>query len=176
MNQRSDAARRRPQRRLTAKPFRWSKSKYPARVDSIIGASLTFPGIGAKIREYKIKKAWADVVGPAISKRAAPDRLIGRTLYCNVSTAPWMTELNYQKRSIIEKLNSRVAPVAVTEIIFKHGHVPEPVREPERAERRIKALSADDLRFIEEIVAPIKDPELRAAVKRAIVTAKSWAK
>ena len=173
MYQRSGQPRKRAPRRLTAKPFRWSKSKYPARVDSIIGASLTFPGIGAKIREYKIKKAWADVVGPAISKRAAPDRLIGRTLYCNVSTAPWMTELNYQKRSIIEKLNSRVAPVAVTEIIFKHGHVPEPVREPERTERKIKALSANDLRFIEETVSHIKDPELRGVIKRVIVTSKS---
>ena len=173
MYQRSDQPRKRPQRRLTAKPFRWSKSKYPTRVDSIIGTSLTFPGIGAKIREYKLKKAWAEVVGPAISKRAAPDRLIGRTLYCNVSTAPWMTELNYQKRAIIEKLNSRVAPVAVTEIIFRHGHVPEPVREPERAERRTRALSADDLRFIEEIVSAIKDPELRAVIKRVIVTSKS---
>ncbi len=161
-------------RRLVAKPFRWSKSKYPSRVDSIIGTSLTFPGIGAKIREYKLKKAWPGVVGPAISKKAAPDRLIGRTLYCNVSTAPWMTELNYQKLSIIEKLNSRVGPGAVTEIIFKHGPVPEPVREPKSAERRIKALSAQDLRFIEETVSPVKDPELRAANKRAIVTAKSY--
>ena len=173
MDQKSGPPRKRTRRRLTAKPFRWSKSKYPARVDSIIGTSLTFPGIGAKIREYKLKKAWADVVGPAISKRAAPDRLIGKTLYCNVSTAPWMTELNYQKRSIIEKLNSRVAPVAVTEIIFKHGHVPEPVREPERAERRTKTLSAADLRFIEETVSHIKDPELRRVIKRVIITAKS---
>jgi hypothetical protein len=173
MDRRFDTARKRPARRLVAKPFRWSKSKYPSKIDSIIGSSLSWPGIGAKIREYKLRKAWAGVVGPAISKNAAPERLIGKTLYCNVSTAPWMTELNYQKRAIMDGLNSKVASVAVTEIIFRHGPVPKPVSPPKRVERISRVLGAEELRFIEEIVSPIKDPELRAVVKRAIITAKS---
>ncbi len=173
MDRRFDTARKRPARRLVAKPFRWSKSKYPSRVDSIIGGSLSWPGIGAKIREYKLKKAWGGVVGPAILKNAAPDKLIGKTLYCNVSTAPWMTELNYQKRAIMDGLNSKVASGAVTEIIFRHGPVPKPVSPPERAERIPRSLSAEELRSIDNLVSPIKDSALRAVVKRVIITAKS---
>ncbi len=159
--------------RLKARSFRWGRSPDPARVDSIIGGSLSFPGIGAKIREYKARKAWGEVVGPAIQKRAVPDKLIGKTLYCNVSTSPWMTELNYQKLSIMEKLNSKLGAVTITEIVFKHGHVPEVESPPERAKRRARALSAEELRSIDNLVSPIKDTELRNAVKRAIITAKS---
>ena len=152
-------------RRIKARPFRWTKSKYPSKVDSIIGHSLSFPGIGSKIREYKIRKAWPEAVGSAISKKAAPDKLIGNTLYCNVSTAPWMTELNYQKRSIIEKLNAKVASGAIIEIIFKHGHVTEPKGPPERVERKRRVLGAEELKHDREAAPADKGPGASARCK-----------
>ncbi len=161
-----------PRRRRTGR-FQGALTRSPSRLDTIIGGSMSFPGLSAKIREYKIRKVWTDTVGAAISRRAMPDRLIGKTLYCKVSTAPWMTELSYQKGAIMEGLNSRLGSIVITEIIFKHGHVPEPVSPALAATARALELTAEQRRFIDETVSPVKDPELRAAIKRALVKAKS---
>lgn len=148
-------------------------TRSPSKVEAIIGGSMSFPGLSGKIREYKVRKVWADTVGTAISRRAVPDRLIGKTLYCKVSTAPWMTELSYQKRVIMEGLNSRLGSIVVTEIIFKHGHVPEPISPALARPAQARELTAEQRRFIDETVSPVKDPELRAAIKKALVKAKS---
>ncbi len=161
-----------PRRRRTGR-FQRSKTRSPSRVDAIIGGSMSFPGLSSKIREYKVRKVWADTVGTAISRRAAPDRLIGKTLYCKVSTAPWMTELSYQKGAIMEGLNSRLGSIVITEIIFKHGHVPEPISHTKAAPAKARKLTAEQRRFIDETVSPVKDPGLRAAIKRALLKAKS---
>jgi hypothetical protein len=134
---------------------------------------MSFPGLSTKIREYKVRKVWADTVGTAISRRAVPDRLIGKTLYCKVSTAPWMTELSYQKGVIMAGLNSRLGSIVITEIIFKHGHVPEPVSPAKGSTTKALELTQEQRRFIDETVSPVKDPGLRAAIKRALVKAKS---
>jgi hypothetical protein len=148
-------------------------TRSPSKVEAIISGSMSFPGLGAKIKEYKVRKVWADTVGTAISRKAVPDRLIGKTLYCKVSTAPWMTELSYQKGVIMEGLNSRLGSIVITEIIFKHGHVPEPISPAKPTAAKARELTSEDKNFIDETVSNVKDLELRAAIKRALLKAKS---
>jgi hypothetical protein len=84
-----------------------------------------------------------------------------------------MTELSYQKGAIMAGLNSRLGSVAVTEIIFKHGHVPERAPLERVSIAKARELTQEERRFIDETLSPVKDPELRAAIKRALVKAKS---
>lgn len=145
----------------------------PARIDALLGDTLKHLGLPAKIREYTIKKHWDESVGPNIAKRATPVRLIGTTLYCNVASSPWMTELNFHKSMIMEKLNLRLGEGSVTDIVLKIGPVsPKAIKAatPKRPERE---LTPKEEAFIEEVTAGIKDDGLKRLIKRVIKRGKS---
>jgi len=97
------------------------KHRSPDRVSSILSGSFSTLKIPALLREAKILKSWPICVGKGIARNARADRLIGSTLHCVVSSATWMSELNYQKRTIIDRINRELGEEAVTEIVFKPG-------------------------------------------------------
>lgn len=135
--------------------------------------SLKHLNLPAKLREYKISKAWAECVGVAISKRACPERLMGTTLYCNVTSSAWMTEINYQKSNIIERINEALGYKAVTEIILKIGPVKSVFKNRVAPVWHRKELTPEDNEFIEGVTTGIKDEKLKALIKRVICKSKS---
>lgn len=148
--------------------MRKPRSIDPARIDSLLGATFSHLGLPAKIREYTIKKQWDESVGPNIAKRATPVKLIGTTLYCNVASSPWMTELNFHKPMIMEKLNSRLGAGSVTDIVLKIGPVsPKAIKAP-APKRPERELTPKEEAFIEEITSGIKDEGLKKLIKRVI--------
>ena len=152
---------------------RGSRDKYGAeRVSSILGSSFTSLGITAKIKEYRIKKAWAGCVGANISRRAAPVRLVGTVLYCAVSSSPWMMELSYQKQAIMAKLNRGLDEAAVSDIIFRIGKVSEAEKPGMSGAAPERAITPEERAFIERAVAPVKDDKLKTLIKRTMEKAK----
>ncbi|MBE9529015.1 MAG: DUF721 domain-containing protein [Proteobacteria bacterium] len=147
-----------------------AKPKGPVQMGSVI-SSFGINAIDLKLIEYRLRKCWAEAVGAKIAKRAEPLMLIDSTLHCIVSSSPWITELNFQKAAIIEKINSAMGTSTVTEIIFKPGTLkgttePPTMSEPVAVEA--KELTAEQKRHIEETAAEIEDPELKKSVMRAM--------
>ncbi len=150
------------------------KKALPDRVDSVLGSSLASLGLAAKIKEHNLKKAWAGCVGDGIARRSAPERLIGTVLYCTVATSAWMTELLYQKTSIISKLNGTLGGEAVTDIVFRIGSVaPYAAKTPPAPVAPARELSPDEKRFIETNTSGITDDGLKDAIKRAFSRSRS---
>lgn len=147
----------------------------PARVSKIDSVLTSFSNLGipARVREYTVKKIWPECVGPGISKKTSPIRLIGQTLYCSAASSAWLTELNYQKKDIIEKINAAIGEQAVAQIIFRIGRV-EPPEEKMLATGPSRALTAEEKRFIEETAEPVSDEDLKALIKRAFEKSKTW--
>lgn len=148
------------------------KGKRPDTLKSVL-LKLPSLGIAGKVREARIMALWPRCVGRNVARHSSPVRLIDKTLHCAVSSAPWMSELNYQKRSIIEKINSAVGEGAVEDIVFKAGTVTPPPETAEPEPKKAKRLSPEKQRLVEETVKDIDDPELRAAVRRAMATAEA---
>lgn len=128
-------------------------------------------GIEARIREYKVVKAWENAVGGHIAKKARPVRLIGKTLHCVVSSSAWMSELNYQKKLITGKINRILGEDALEGLVFKSGTVPSPVRAPEKPPVRHRPPTPEEKHRIERTVEPVKDPDLKALIRRAMAKA-----
>lgn len=142
------------------------------RVSAILGSSFSSLGISAKIREYRIKKAWAGAVGPGISRRAAPIRLMGTVLYCAVSSSPWMTELSYQKPAIVARLNSFLGEATVSDIVFRIGKVHDAGPGTVRTYTPPRELTGEERAFIENTTSAIKDDGLKTIIKRVIEKSK----
>ncbi|MBI5238545.1 MAG: DUF721 domain-containing protein [Deltaproteobacteria bacterium] len=149
--------------------------KGPVRLGSIILNSYGALGIEAKVREHKIKKLWKEAAGPGLNAVSEPARLIGKTLYCAVSSPVWMTELSYRKKEIIGTLNDRLKGAFITDIIIRHGDVSNIYQEEVPPATALKAaeVTEEQRRFIEETVEPVKDQELKEVIKRAMEKALS---
>lgn len=139
----------------------------PTPISSIL-PSLAHLNLPAKLREYKISKAWNECVGLAIAKRACPERLMGTALYCNVTSSAWMTEINYQKTTIMERINAELGYKAVTEIILRIGPVKTIFKNKIAPVWNRKELTPEDNAFIEGVTAGIKDEKLKALIKKVI--------
>lgn len=146
-----------------------------ARASTLASVITSFSNLGipARIREYTVKKIWAGCVGGSISKKTYPTRLIGQTLYCSAASAAWLTELNYQKKDIIEKINAAIGEEAVTQIIFRIGTI-EPPQEIKLETGPSRTLTDEEKRFIEETAEPVPDEELKELIKRAFEKSKTW--
>ncbi|GMR04715.1 MAG: hypothetical protein BMS9Abin23_0618 [Thermodesulfobacteriota bacterium] len=158
----------------TPRRKRRGPSKTAFRVGGLIGDSFPHLAISARLREYRVKKLWPQIVGAAVSKRARPVRLIGDTLHCVVSSSAWMTELNYQKPLIMDKINACLREEGVKGtgdvkgIIFKPGSIKD---EPAPAKAEVtkkKVLTKKEEAFIQKSVDVVQDKYLQSLIKRVM--------
>jgi len=82
---------------------------------------------------------------------------MGTALYCNVTSSAWMTEINYQKTTIMERINAELGYKAVTEIILRIGPV-----------KTIFKSKIAPVWNRKGVTAGIKDEKLRTLIKRVI--------
>lgn len=146
------------------------KRKGASRIGSVLTDNNTFDkiGIAARLREFRVLNAWKRAVGKQVAVKASPTRFIKDTLYCSAVSSAWMTELRYQKASIIARINEAVGEEAVREIVFKAGDVttePETVHSAPRPSRR---LTEEERKHIDETVGPVKDDALKNLIKRVM--------
>lgn len=151
----------------------YGNSGKPFQISSILSSSFASLGINAKLKEHKVKKLWAECVGENISKRAKPIKLVGSTLYCAVSSSPWMNELNYQKSEIMTRINKKLGEGAISAIVFKIGPVAEPSTSYAPPRKPPRAITVEEKDFIEQSAGKIKDGSLKALVKRVMEKARS---
>jgi predicted nucleic acid-binding Zn ribbon protein len=64
---------------------------------------------------------WKGVVGNAVAENARPAAFKGNLLLVNVSSSPWLQQLQFLKGDIIIRLNQALKQELVTEIKFKIG-------------------------------------------------------
>lgn len=144
-----------------------SSRSSPSVISSVLGSTLSHLNLGAKLREYKVKKLWPECVGEAVSRRTSPERLIGTVLFCSVESSPWMSELNYQKASVISRLNEMLGPGSVTEIVFRTGAIKGPKARPSPSPPP-RPITPDEASFIEKTTGPIKDAKLKTLVEKVM--------
>ena len=66
---------------------------------------------------------WGSAVGDIIAKNTKPEAFKGRLLLVLVNSPPWMHQLQYLKKDIINKVNQALGKELVKDIKFKIGPV-----------------------------------------------------
>jgi len=141
------------------------RARRPSQAGSLLQGALPNIALGPRLDEYRIKRDWPVIVGKALAARTEPTRLIHGTLHCVVSSSAWMTELNYQKPLILEKINDALGAKAVKAIMFKPGEItPRMTAAPPSPPA--KGRLGDE--FIEKTASKIGDEALRDLVKRVL--------
>ncbi len=99
------------------------KMDKPAPLGTILQQALKASRIDVDLDACKLWQQWKDVVGPAIAENAWPEAIKGKSLLVNVSSAPWMQQLQFLKPELIEKLNESLGKEVLGDIRFKIGPV-----------------------------------------------------
>ena len=99
------------------------KMDKPAHLGGVLKDALNGSKIQVDFHVYKLWQQWKDVVGPVIAENARPEAIKGKLLLVNVSSAPWMQQLQFLKAELMEKLNASLGQEVVSEIRFKIGPV-----------------------------------------------------
>lgn len=136
--------------------------RMPASIGGDIAGSM--PGDLGPVR--RIADVWSEVVGQALARVAQPARIArDGTLIVHAADASWVHALTLEQRTILRKLDERLAgdgPTAMKVEIGPISVAPEPiVHEPIVIQPAAQARA-------EELAATTSDPVLRASLVRAI--------
>jgi predicted nucleic acid-binding Zn ribbon protein len=141
-----------------------ARMKRPAPVADLMTAIFRGKPAEKRLEEGKIWLVWDTVVGEQIAAKARPVCFRDGVLTVAVANSPWMQQLTFLKKGILEKLNERLGRELVRDIYLKAG-TPEPSKplpKPHRNKERL--LAGEEKTRIAEQSAAIADPELREAV------------
>lgn len=128
-------------------------------------------GIDSKLKEQEFLSAWDDVVGDKIASIAQPDYIRFKILFVNVADPIWIQQLSLMEDMIVDKLNRQSDRKLIEKIRFRFGKIQrgrdqikgntEKIRE-----RRLSPLEREG---IERELKPIKNQEIKDALKRLMV-------
>lgn len=126
------------------------------------------PALQERLVEVRIRGAWNALVGPDAARRSRPLHLANGCLHVVVDNSPWLQELTLRSQELTARIAARFG--AVQALRFTLGRVEDgaaPSASPSRS-RPARALTTDDLHEIDVTVAPIRDPEAKAAARRLL--------
>jgi predicted nucleic acid-binding Zn ribbon protein len=144
----------------------------PQRVGAILEKTLKKMSLDRKLKEHEIWNVWNNVVGEHVSRHAQPDFTKNKILFVKVSSSPWMQQLHYMGKGIVEALNKRLGAHVVEEIRFKLGEVdprwngsPTSSRSSDTAPCQAKSIP----KGIRKTLSSVKDVEIRKTLGKVIL-------
>lgn len=116
-----------------------------------------------------VTRAWPAAVGPGIAAAAWPARIArDGTLHVHTVSSTWAFELDRLSGEIRDRLTAAMAPTPPPERFrFAVGPVPAAAAPP-ATHHATPAIGPADAAEATRVAAGITDPELRAAVEKAI--------
>ncbi len=142
--------------------------KRPLPVADLMAAMFRGKPAEKRLEEGKIWLAWDAAVGAQIAAKARPVSFRDGTLTVAVVSAPWMQQLSFLKKQIMEQVNERLGGDLIREIYLKAGRAKASSPRPEPKKKTVRTLTEEENRRIAEQTAPVTDPELREAFARLL--------
>ena len=136
----------------------------PSAVTDLLGAVFHGTPTEKRLKEGKIWLVWEPAVGRQIANRARPASFRDGTLTVAVSSAPWMQQLNFLKKGIMEKLNAFLGEEMVRDIHLKAGKTERVRTETITVKRSRRPLTAAEMQKIADQTNSVSDPELRGVL------------
>lgn len=138
----------------------------PRSVADLLAESLRGKPAERRLKEGRIWLLWDEAVGDRIASVARPVGFRDGTLTVAVSNAPWMQQLNFLKRGIIEKLNTLLGGPVVRDIYLKAGPPAPPTEAPIEHRLPPRELTGAEQEMVASETESIDDPELREIISR----------
>jgi hypothetical protein len=141
------------------------KGSLVKRVDSLLRPLVRDFGIESSIRFIEVKKNWHTLFNEPLSYHMVPYKITEGVILLNVDSPVWLQEINYFKGDIIEKLS----PYGIKDVRFQLGNVSKKTGSEVCSQGfSAKALTPEEILYIEKTVSQVIDEELQGTVRRTI--------
>jgi hypothetical protein len=137
-------------------------------------ADLLVPAVPAlrdRLVEIRLRGAWHALVGADAARRSRPLGLTNGCLHVVVDNSPWLQELTLRSREITARIAGQFDAIRTLRFTLGRLESGGPETSPPAPRRASRPLTAEDVRDIDATVAPIRDPDVRAAARRLLGTA-----
>ena len=95
-----------------------SEKKGPEKVGEVLGAFLKKAGLREAITRVDVVEEWGERVGEAIGKVTRAQGVRDSTLIVEVSSSPWLMELNMMRDEILRRVNEGRSEGLIKQIVF----------------------------------------------------------
>ena len=145
------------------------KRQGPRAVGDLLVSAV--PALRDRLDEVRLRGAWNALVGADAARRSRPHALTNGCLHVVVDNSPWLQELTLRSGELTRRIAAQFATIRA--LRFTLGRIEDrPSDAPAPSAISSRRLSADDVREIEATIAPIRDPEVRAAARRLMGSAR----
>lgn len=107
---------------------RATKKEGPQRVGGLVGRLLERLGIADKVDRAGAAAEWEGMVGPHIARVTRNPVVRGRTLFVEVASASWLSELNLRRHELLRRINAGRRSGRVEKIVFLQSDGSDPRR------------------------------------------------
>ncbi len=92
--------------------------KKPKHIGAALNMMFKDLGLDKKLDQVRVVELWPEIVGENIAKIARAERVNEGILYVKVSSTTWRTELLFQKREILQRIETRIGRNVIKDIRF----------------------------------------------------------
>jgi hypothetical protein len=145
------------------------KRRGPRAVGDLLESAV--PELGDRLLVLQLRGAWSSIVGAAGARRSRPESITNGCLHVLVDNSPWLQELTLRSRDVTARVAARCGTIRTLRFTLGRPEVSSATQAPATT-LPARPLDADDVREIDATVASIRDPEVRAAARRLLGTAR----
>lgn len=140
----------------------------PARLSDLLRRR---PELGERVTEARLRRQWSDLVGLDVARQTQPLSLRDGILTIGVASSPWLHQLTLVADELRGRLNRGADPDVIRGLRFQL-HALESPKPQARVLESSGSLTREDSTAIDRSLTPIRDPALRAVLRRVMVKAR----
>lgn len=88
-------------------------------IAELVRAMCREEGLETPLNEYRLIKAWSQILGSAVQAYTKNLQIHNQILYVTVTSSVLRQELLMNRRSLVRKLNEHVNAQVITDIVFR---------------------------------------------------------
>jgi predicted nucleic acid-binding Zn ribbon protein len=103
-------------------PLEKARATSARHVGELLPAVLKDLRIDARQAEAELVKVWNSLIDPAVTAHAQPANLHKGTLFVNVDSSVWLSEIvRYRRKEILDRLQNSFGKTMIQKISFRIG-------------------------------------------------------
>ena len=95
-----------------------NRGERPEPVGDLVGGLLDRLGVAERVERAGVAIDWEELVGPHIARVTVGTRVSGRTLFVEVVSAAWLSELNMMRHELLRRINAGRRRGRIEKIVF----------------------------------------------------------
>ena len=115
----------------------------------------------------RLQSSWAELVGSPIAAHSFPLMVRGETLIVVVDSSVWSQELSLLREDLLRRVNCKGESPFLRHVRFHVGTLPE-IPAPKVRRDASAAVGAAERAWIEGVVDPIADSDLKDQLRKAL--------